>query len=102
MNSINNIEISIEDFNSMNINIVPNVLKVYVKDQEKNIDVETIEKILNIICKWEKEYINNRFLDAPTCRVKIVTNTGIDEYYMRGDYPKTYDEFHRIVSDIYG
>ena len=85
----------------MDINIIPSILKVYVKDQEKDIDIKTIEKLLNIICKWNHNYFNDKIIDAPTCQVKIFTNTGVDEYFMRGKFPETYKEFRRIVGEIY-
>jgi hypothetical protein len=99
---INNIEIRIKDYTNMDINIVPSTLKVYVKDQEKNIDKDTIDRLLSIICMWEHEYFNDKILDAPTCRVKIFTDTGVEEFFMMGEFPKTYKEFYDIVSDIYG
>ena len=102
MNSINNIEIRIREYTSMDINIIPSTLKVYVKGEEKDIDQDTIDNLLTIICKWEHEYIDDTILDAPTCRVRIFTDRGVDDYFMMGKFPTTYREFYEIVRGIYG
>ena len=104
MDSINQITILIEDLkNSMELKIVPSTLKVYRKKQEKEISKEMIEDLLNIICKWERESIDQGMIDAQTYLVKVYTTDGkIDQYFGKGKYPNNYSEFLELVRDIYG
>lgn len=102
MYDINNIEIRISEYTNIEFNIIPNKLKVDVRGFQKDIDIKTIERLLDIICEWEYEYINDNIIDAATCKVKIFTNNGVKQYFMKGKFPNTYKEFYEIVRGIYG
>lgn len=102
MDDIKNIEIRINEYGiSYDLNIIPSELKVLIKNKEKEIDINTIEKILDIICKWDYNYINDTIIDAPTCKIVVNTTEKTDEYFLKGRYPNTYNALRKIVSDIY-
>lgn len=103
MNGIEKIDIRISSLNeNISLSIIPSTLKVYVKDQVKNIDAEVIGKLLDIICKWDFEYIDDNAIDKEQFRVKVYTNKGVDDYFGDGKYPNTYEAFKKLVMDIYG
>jgi len=103
MNNIDKIEIRISGIgNNMQLFIVPSTMKLYVKGIIKDINKEWLEKLLNIICKWDYEYIDDSVIDAETFNVRVYTNDGVDEYYGSGKYPNNYSVFINLVKDVYG
>ncbi len=102
MKDIEKIEIKIYNMkNRMELYIVPSTLKVYKKDEEKDISLEQIEKLLSIICTWEHEYEDRTIVDGGGYQVLITTSTGVDEYTGVGAYPTSFRQFQDIVGDIY-
>lgn len=103
MDYIDKIEIKINDFvNKMELFIVPNTLRVYVKENVKSINKDELDRLLRIICKWNHQYIDKRIIDAQMFRIRIYTNNGVDEYFGSGVYPDNYSEFLELVRGIYG
>ena len=103
MNGIEKIDIRINSLTSnMDLTIIPDALKVYAKGKEKSIDAKVIGELLDIICKWDFEYIDDSAIDAEQFRVKVYTAKGVDDYFGNGKYPNNYDAFKKLVNDIYG
>ncbi len=104
MNSVNQIEIRITYPINTNKNIelfvVPNTLKVYIHGQEKEIEAGMIDRLMDIICKWDYEYIDDSVLDATTFSVKVYTNSGMDRYFGSGKYPDNFDTFLEWIRDL--
>lgn len=103
MNDINSIEIIIEENGvTYDLNIIPRDLKVYISNLEKKIEISMIEKILDIICKWDYEYVDDSKIDVPVCTIKVNTKEGTDKYLLKGVFPNGYRELRDMVAEIYG
>ena len=103
MDNIDKIDIRISGpKNHMELFIVPSTMKLYVKGKIKDLDSESLELILNIIRKWDYEYVDDDVEDAETFKVRIYTGKGVDEYFGSGKYPKNYDEFINILKILCG
>ena len=103
MNGIEKIDIRINSLTSnKDLTIIPSTLKVYVNGKEKSITAEKIGELLDIVRKWDFEYIDDNITDAETFRVKVYNTQGVDEYFGSGKYPDTYEAFKDWVTSIYG
>ncbi len=102
MNDINRIDIRIINNNKpMELSIIPNSLIYCVNENIKKIDKEYITKILNIICLWKNEY-NDNLIDGEKYEIKIYTSKGIDIYKGVRSDQIGYDEFIKLVGELYG
>ena len=102
MDYIDQIEIKINSLNNkIVLFIVPSDLKVYVHDKVKTIKKVEIKKLLDIICKWDYEYINNSVIDGQSFMVSVYSSEGVDNYFGSGKYPSNYNEFLEFVRSFY-
>ena len=100
MGNIDKIDIRISGKNKMELVIIPSTMKVYVKGRIKDIDSDTLETLLNIIHKWDYEYVDPEADDAETFKVRIYNGAGVDEYFGSGKYPKNYNLFINLIKGI--
>ena len=101
MGNIDKIEIRISGSdNHMELVIIPSMMMVFVKRNVKTIDSESLNKLLDIIRKWDYEYVDDTVEDAETFKVRIYNGSGVDEYFGSGKYPKNYSSFIELLKDI--
>ena len=80
MDNIDKIDIRISGpKNNMELFIVPSTMKLYVKGKKRDLDSESLELILDIIRKWDYEYVDDQIEDAETFKIRIYTGNGVDE-----------------------
>ena len=102
MDDIKLIDISVKGINKpMELTINPKELKVYCPNGIKDIDNNTISKLLKIICLWNGEY-KKSVIDGLEYRIKITTSKEVVEYKGMGDYPYNFKEFLDLIGKIYG
>ena len=102
MKDIDKILITVSSLNKhMELSIEPNTLKCYVNGNTKDIKEDVIDRLLNIICLWDYEYVNNSIIDPESYEIRIYTSEGVDKYIGKGMKPKYYQEFLEIVGELY-
>ena len=102
MNDIERIDINVMRIGRpIFLTINPKEFKAYGSNGEKDISIDTIERLLSIVCLWDDEYLNNK-IDAPEYRVQITTIKETVEYKGIGNYPDNYKEFLNLVGKING
>ena len=102
MDDINLIDINVMEIDKpINLTINPKELKAYFPDRERDISVDTIKKLLRVVCLWNNEYKSNN-IDGPRYSVKITTSKEVVEYRGTGNYPYNFKEFLDLIGKIYG
>ena len=102
MYNIIKIEIKINKLGeNIDLTILPDTLKCIKKGKIETINKNYIDKLLNIICLWKKEYKDN-IIDGEKYEIKIYTSKGIDIYKGINNNQIGYNEFIKLVGELYG
>lgn len=74
--------------------------QIFVNEQRKEITIDKINELFNIIKEWKDSYYGG-VLDAEKFSIKLISNNQIvKEYSGNGNYPNNYNEFKSWISDI--
>lgn len=75
--------------------------KIIINDQEKDFKEDIFNKLLNIICLWTNNYINNNTLDGTEYKINIYSNNLKEEIIIKNDFPFNFIEFLKVLGEVY-
>lgn len=82
--------------------LIPNKNLAYINEKKVSITEQDINKVLDIIFLWKKDYGTKPGIDLEEYHITITSNNEETKYHGKGYYPNTYKELKNIVGDLYG